>query len=243
MTVWGKLKQAIRLYGLRFLRFPNATNPPDSQPANSSPLVSFTLGRNTYSEGVFKADGSEVESAENEPLHPQLAAAQRDAVDAIRVGMRRWFGFYFLIDEGADQERLHRAARGLQTASAQLRNIAENLDNISGSDSSSDELLGTYREAVDGWASALDSIARGAVLDQHRIAEDGFAQMANASAVAEQVVDHRARKGRQSMLVEPLASLAELRPPTNVSKRTEEEAKRPWQRAIIAAGSPFRQPK
>ena len=230
--------EAIRPNGLRLLGFPNAINPPDYPPADSPSSAPHALGRVTDSNWFLRAT-----AAGSEPLHPRLAAVQADVVDAIRVGMRRWFGFYFLFDEGTDQERLHRAASGLQMASAQLRDIAEDLAGLSGSDPPLDGLLGTYRGAVSDWAAALDTIARGAVLDRHRTAEDGFAQMARASAAAEQVVNYRAKTGRQSILIETLASLAELRPPTNVSKRSEKEAKQPWRRALIAAGSPFRQPK
>jgi hypothetical protein len=243
MTVWEKLVQVLRLSRVRFFTPREDQDPRRSGANGSSSSDPDQDDSHTPSiDRLMVAASGETDSAPEEPIHPELVAAQKDAVDAIGEGMRWWFGFYFLVGEGTDQERLHQAARGLQTASEHLWSIAKSLEDITGIDSSLDRLVSPYRVAVDGWAYAMDSIARGAVLDHKGTADEGFVQMANASAAAEHVVDHFSRSARYSIVSGPLSSLEELRPPTKVARKAVEHAKRPWQRAIVAAGSPFRRP-
>lgn len=170
----------------------------------------------------------------------RLLEAQRNAVNELRSAMAHWFGFFFLLGEGTDQERLQSAAFGLQTTARNLKYIADNLDDSARPASGNNSPATTYRTAVKGWADALDLIARGAVLDQQQVADEGFQRLARASADAEQVVDTHANTVDLSLLTESLSYLSDLQPARKIPQSRIDSAKHPWRRAIIAAGSPFK---
>jgi hypothetical protein len=83
----------------------------------------------------------------------------------------------------------------------------------------------------------LDLIARGARFDDKRAAADGFERLDRASATAEIVVD--LRRGPQAFLdlQGALWTLERLEPKSRVRAKLVAEAKKPWERALKAAGS------
>ncbi len=175
-----------------------------------------------------------------------LEAVQPSVVHSIQFGMRSWFRFYLLIGEGTGQERLLEAILGLREASDRLRDVSDRLEKADYLDPTKAQFVDTYRRAVDVWAEAMSSMARGIELDQQHLAGDGFALLADAADIARRVVRSpiypnllHTRAG-PSPVGESLAYLAGVSPPARVSKVAARRAKQPWERSIIAAGSPFR---
>jgi len=175
-----------------------------------------------------------------------LEAVQPSVVHSIQFGMRSWFRFYLLIGEGTGQERLLEAILGLREASDRLRDVSDRLEKADDLDPTKAKFVDAYRRAVDVWAEAMSSMARGIELDQQHLAGDGFALLADAADIARRVVRVpmypnliHTRAG-PSLVGESLAYLAGVSPPARVSKVDARRAKQPWERSIIAAGSPFR---
>jgi hypothetical protein len=180
--------------------------------------------------------------------HALLEAIQPSVVDSIQFGMKSWFGFFLLTGEGTGQERLNAAIIGLREASNRLRDVSDRLDLPDDLDPTEAEFVDTYRRAVDGWAEAMTSLARGIELDQPYLVEDGFSLLADAANTAKRMVRTplypnllHTRAG-SSRVGESLASLAGLSSSARVPKVAVRRAKQPWERAIISAGSPFRHP-
>ena len=265
MTPTDRMNQATRMGTVHFGKEPDEpdspaeTPPPDPASRGHYPLVK--RGKHEV------ADPEELLMYESP--RALLEAVQPSVVHSIQFGMRSWFSFYLLIGEGTGQERLLEAILGLREASDRLRDVSDRLEKADDLDPTKAKFLFTdgrllltrprerrrgsalhvvdaYRRAVDVWAEAMSSMARGIELDQQHLAGDGFALLADAADIARRVVRVpiypnliHTRAG-PSLVGESLAYLAGVSPPARVSKVAARRAKQPWERSIIAAGSPFR---
>jgi len=242
MTPTDRMKQVIRMGTVHFGKEPDEpdspaeTPPPDPASRGHYPLVK--RGKHEV------ADPEELLMYESP--RALLEAVQPSVVHSIQFGMRSWFRFYLLIGEGTGQERLLEAILGLREASDRLRDVSDRLEKADDLDPTKAKFVDAYRRAVDVWAEAMSSMARGIELDQQHLAGDGFALLADAADIARRVVRVpmypnliHTRAG-PSLVGESLAYLAGVSPPARVSKVDARRAKQPWERSIIAAGSPFR---
>ncbi len=178
---------------------------------------------------------------ENRDLVPDLLEpAQQKVVDALASGMRAWFGFYFRTAQTTGEERIYSAVGGLRDAARGMREVFDGLGNAGDLDASSKEFVEDYREAIEGWADAMDSIALGLELDQQHTADRGFAQLLRACDRAEELIVQGSLAEETLVLKEPLVYLDGLEPPGKITKKAVKQAKEPWRRSIISAGSPFR---
>ena len=246
MAPTDRMKQAARMGTVHFGKEPDEPDSP-AEPAAESQLpdpLSLEPDPPAKQGSTVTADPEEL--VEHDSPHALLEAIQPSVVDSIQFGMKSWFGFFLLTGEGTGQERLNAAIIGLREASNRLLDVSDRLDLPDDLDPTEAEFVDTYRRAVDGWAEAMTSIARGIELEQQYVVEDGFARLADAADTANRVVRRPVypnllhTHGGPSLVGESLASLAGLSPPARVSKVAVRRAKQLWEKAIISAGSPFR---
>jgi hypothetical protein len=180
---------------------------------------------------------------------------QAGVVDSLHSGMRAWFGFYLMSGEGTGKKRLSTAITGLREAADRLRDLADRLQELAerlrSADGTrrADTFMKTYREAVDGWATAMYMIAEGVESDSQNAAREGLSILVEASVTAKLVVRgplypnlmrNKGRAKRGYPVGDALAYLLAVSPSRRVPKRALRRAKQPWEQAIIAAGSRLR---
>jgi hypothetical protein len=244
-----RMKQATRLGTVHFGKGPDEPHAPAEPAAETLPPnpAAFDPGP-PFKHGSHGAADSE-DLLEQDSPHALLEVVQPDVVDSIQLGMRSWFEYYFLTGDGTGPERIHAAPIGLRKASSRLQNVSNRLGEVDELDPIEAEFVDAYRRAVDGWAEAMTSIAAGIELDIPRLTDDGFALLEDAADDAKRVVRSPVYPNllqvpggaeRSSQVGEALAYLAGLSPPSGASKVLAMRAKQPWERSIIAAGSPVR---
>jgi hypothetical protein len=170
-------------------------------------------------------------------VEKEMLVLQEEILDWMELGMVSWFNFYFAIGPGTMDDRLSEASAGLGKASDRLDAVSAQMKYLPVKDSAWERPAQTYREAVADWAKSLQSISRSAQLDFKSLAREGFALMNAASATAEAVVDIQSGSHSGVDIGSRLETLRSLRPAKRVPRRAVEEAKAPWRRAIVAAGS------
>ena len=248
MAPTDRMKQAARMGAVHFGKEPDEPDSPAEPAAESQLPDSLSFDPDPPAKQGSTATADPEELVEHDSPHALLEAIQPSVVDSIQFGMKSWFGFFLLTGEGTGQERLNAAILGLREASNRLRDVSNVLEKADDLDLTEAEFVDTYRRAVDGWAEAMTSIARGIELDQQHVADDGFALLADAADIAKRVVRSPVypnllhTHAGPSLVGESLASLAGLSPPAKVSKVAVRRAKQPWEKAIISAASPFRHP-
>jgi hypothetical protein len=212
------------------------------------------VGEKVVQQGAVSKIERDEQIKERSPL-TLLESLQADVVDSLHSGMRAWFGFYLMTGEGTGQERLSTASTGLRKAADRLRELADRLQELAERLRSAegtrraDAYMKTYREAVDGWATAMHMIAEGVQSDNQSAAREGLSILVEASVTAKLVVrgplypnlvPNKGRAKRVFPVGDALAYLLAVSPPRRVAKTALRHAKQPWEQAIIAAGSPLR---
>jgi hypothetical protein len=170
-------------------------------------------------------------------LQAEMVVFQGEVLEWLGLGMVSWFNFYFATGPGTIDDRLAEASAELGKASERLDAIGAQMKYLPGRESAWDRAAQAYRVAVVDWGKSLDLIARGATLDFKSLAREGFALMDIASASAEAAVDIQAGPNPGVNMDVHLEGLRRMRPAKRVPRRATEEAKAPWRRAIVAAGS------
>lgn len=167
----------------------------------------------------------------------EMLAYQAEVLTWLELGMASWLNFYFALGEAKPEDRLEEAAEGLGKASERLHNISEQMAHLPGLESGWGLTVRGYREAVEMWSTAMDLIARGALFDRDPLAREGLDLLTRASDRAEDVVEVESGPSRGVDINGPLGTLHRIQPSDRVSPRAVEEAKTPWERALIVAGS------
>lgn len=170
-------------------------------------------------------------------LHTEMVVFQEEVLGWLGLGMVSWFNFYFALGPGTMDDRLAEVSAGLGKASECLDAISTHMKYLPGKDSAWNRPIQAYRDAVADWGKSLELIAKGARLDFKSLAREGFSLMSVACASAEAVVDVRAGPNPGVDLDGRLDTLQRMRPAKRVPRKAIEEAKAPWRRAIVAAGS------
>ncbi len=156
----------------------------------------------------------------------------------LESGLVAWFGFYFAIGDGSPQSRLTQASGDeLDKASERLEAAAKLIAQLPSRGTGWHGTVAGYGDAVAMWGTAIDLIANGARFDRAGVAREGLERMDDASAAAERVVDIEAGPAHLVDLKGPLWTLERLKPSKKVPAKAIDEAKRPWERALIASGS------
>jgi len=162
---------------------------------------------------------------------------QIEVLDCLTRAMQAWFDFYFVLGIGSVYDRLESVGDALSESADRLSAISRDSGTRLWINSPGYDVLATYGSAAGTWGSALAMIANGAKLDQSDLADHGFQRMNGASDIAERVVLVGSLGERGLDLQQSLDRLSSLEPAERVPKRTVEDAKTPWKRALIAAGS------
>lgn len=171
------------------------------------------------------------------PLHAEVVVFQEEVLEWLGRGMVSWFNFYFAIGPGTIDDRLAEGSAELEKASERLDAISAQMKYLRSKESAWNRQAQAYREAVVDWGKSFDLIARGARLDFKSLAREGFALLDIASASAEAVVDIQAGPNPGVNMDVLLEALRLIDPAKRVPRKAIEEAKAPWRRAIVAAGS------
>lgn len=170
-------------------------------------------------------------------LLAEMVVFQEEVLEWLGLGMVSWFNFYFAIGPGTIDDRLAEASAELEKASERLDAIGAQMKYLRSKESAWNRPAEAYRGAVVDWGKSFELIARGAGLDFKSLAREGFALMDVASASAEAVVNIQAGPDPGVNMDVHLEDLRRMRPAKRVPRKATEEAKSPWRRAIVAAGS------
>lgn len=188
-------------------------------------------------EVLLRVEGTDTPSGPPTPLHTEMVVFQEEVLGWLGLGMTSWFDFYFALGPGTMDDRLAAVSAELGKASERLDAISAQMKYLPSDDSAWNRPAQAYREAVADWSKSLELIGKGTGLDFKSLAREGFSLMSVASACAESVVDIQAGPNRGVDIDSRLDLLRRMRPAKRVPRKAIEEAKAPWRRAIVAAGS------